>query len=132
MNWQELENDVRALAGKINSKPDIVIGIVRGGLIPARLLSSYLHVKDMYALTVKKAGEERKVTSEIIEDLRGKNILLVEDMLETGKSLVVAQKYLEIKGAKVMTACLYTMPQSEVMPDYSLHETKEVAKFPWE
>jgi len=86
----------------------------------------------MYALTVKKVGNERKVLSDITEDIAGKNILLVEDMLETGKSLVVAKKYLESKGASVKTACLYTMPQTEIAPDFSLHEVQEVQKFPWE
>lgn len=120
------------LASKIDYTPDIIIGIVRGGLIPARLLSSELKVKDMYALTVKKVGQEREVTIEILEDLSDKKILLVEDMLETGRSLVVAKEYLEKRGANVKTACLYTMPVSELKPDFSLKEVVEVMPFPWE
>ena len=132
MDWNELAQEVKKLTEKVDPKPDIIIGIVRGGLIPSRLLSSYLGVKEMYALTVKKVGDERKVTSEVSENLNGKRILLVEDMLETGKSLIVAKQYLESKGATVETACLYTMPISEVKPDYSLREVSEVARFPWE
>ncbi|HEY4522583.1 MAG TPA: phosphoribosyltransferase family protein [Candidatus Paceibacterota bacterium] len=132
MNWDVLHQEVKDLAAKVGDKPDIIIGIVRGGLIPARLLSSSLGVKEMYCLTVKKVGDERKVLSDITEDLSRKKILLVEDMLETGKSLQVAKEYLEAKGADVKTACLYTMPISEVKPDYSLKEISEVAHFPWE
>lgn len=132
MDWNELSQEVKILAGKITKKPDMIVGIVRGGLIPSRLLSSNLGVKEMYALTVKKVGNERKVTSEVSENLNGKRILLVEDMLETGKSLLVAKQYLESKGATVETACLYTMPISEVKPDYFLREISEVAHFPWE
>ena len=120
------------LAAKVDFAADIIVGIVRGGLVPARLLSTELGVKDMYALTVKKVGEERKVMSEILEDLHGKKILLVEDMLETGKSLIVAKEYLESKGAEVKTACLYTMPQSEIVPDFSIRQIGEVVHFPWE
>ncbi|OGG58320.1 hypothetical protein A2853_00155 [Candidatus Kaiserbacteria bacterium RIFCSPHIGHO2_01_FULL_55_17] len=132
MNWEELRAQVEILASKIDYTPDIIIGIVRGGLIPARLLSSELKVKDMYALTVKKVGQEREVTIEILEDLSDKKILLVEDMLETGRSLVVAKEYLEKRGANVKTACLYTMPVSELKPDFSLKEVVEVMPFPWE
>ncbi|MDE2078820.1 MAG: hypothetical protein KGI73_00370 [Patescibacteria group bacterium] len=132
MNWSDLEKEVESLASKVDFVPDLIIGIVRGGLIPARLLSSKLKVKDMYGLTVKKIGEARKVTSDILEDLSGKKILLVEDMLETGKSLVVAREYLIAKGADVKTACLYTMPISELKSDFFLGEVSEVARFPWE
>ena len=132
MTWQTLEEEIKNLLQKIEYAPDIIIGIVRGGVIPARLLSGLLKIKDMYCLTVKKIGEERKVTSEISEDLNGKRILLVEDMLETGKSLITARKYLESKGAQVKTASLYVTPISEVKPDYYLAEVKEVVQFPWD
>ena len=132
MTWQDLENKINALSAQINYSPDIIIGIVRGGIIPARLLSNSLKVKDMYCITVKKIGNERKVTSDVLEELQDKNILLVEDILETGKSLIVAKKHLVKKGAVVKTACLYIMPNSEIKPDYYLKEIREVAKFPWE
>ncbi len=132
MTWETLEQEVRELAQKVDYRPDYIVGVVRGGLIPARLLSSYLGIKDMYCLTVKKTEEGRMVTTEISADLAGKKVLLVEDMLETGKSLVVAKEYLESKGAEVKSACLYTMPISEVTPDFSLRQVEEVATFPWE
>lgn len=132
MNWETLEKEIRALAEKIDFKADIIIGIVRGGLVPARLLSSYLGVKKMYCLSVEKSGAERKVITEIRENISGKKIILVEDILETGQSLIVAKNYLESLGAIVKTACLYTMAISEVKPDFSLKEINEPLEFPWE
>jgi len=132
MTWKELTEEVSALSSTITFSPDYIVGIVRGGIVPARLLSRNLNVKDMYCLTVKKVGDERKVTSDILEDLTNKKILLVEDMLETGKSLVVAKQYLEKKGASVKIACLYSMPHSQVSPDFFLREIINVVSFPWE
>src|SRR5437016_5196221 len=132
MTWDNFQAEINSLSIKVNYTPDIIVGVVRGGIIPARLLSSYLNVKDMYCITVKKVGNERKVTNEILENIKGKQILLVEDMLETGKSLRAAKKYLEEKEAIVKTACLYTLPLSEIKPDYVLREVKEVITFPWE
>ncbi|KKR27625.1 MAG: Phosphoribosyltransferase [candidate division CPR2 bacterium GW2011_GWD1_39_7] len=132
MTWQEFEEELNTLSQKIDFTPDIIVGIVRGGLVPARLLSKSLKVKDMYCLTVKKVGEERKVMSEIKEDFNNKNILLVEDMLETGRSLKVAEDYLLNKGANVKTVCFYVMSISEIKPDFYLKEVEVLPVFPWE
>ncbi len=132
MSWEKLEQEIRILSEEIDYQPDIIIGVVRGGLIPARLLSTSLRVKEMYCLTVQKVGEERRVTSEIIEDISGKGVLLVEDALETGRSLVVAAEYLAQRGAQVKTACLYTIQQTEIPPDFSLGQVGTIPTFPWE
>jgi len=132
MTWQELQKELKLLQNKINYSPDIIVGIVRGGIVPARILSSYLNVKNMFCLNVKKIGNQREVSTAINENISGKNILLVEDMLETGKSLIVAKKYLEQKGATVKTVCLYTMQISKIMPDYFIKEVANAIKFPWE
>lgn len=132
MDWKNFEQEIAALSHKIDAPFDIIVGVVRGGVVPARMLSSRLGVKKMYCISVEKDGNERKVVTEINEDIDGKKILLIEDMLETGQSLVVAKKYLENKGAHVATGCLYTMPISVVHPDYSLGEVEAVVKFPWE
>jgi uncharacterized protein len=132
MDWQIFESEIGILSKKIDYQPDIIIGITRGGLVPARLLSRDLQVKDMHCLTVRKVGEERKVVDEILDNLVGKNILLVEDMLETGRSLVVAKQYLESKGATVKTVCLYIMEITEIEPDFYIRLVQEVEKFPWD
>lgn len=132
MEWKYFEQEIKKLSHKIDCKLDVIIGISRGGVVPARLLSTLLNVKEMYCLSVKKIKKERKVVTNISEGLTEKNILLVEDMLETGKSLDIAKKYLESKGAKVKTACLYTMPISIIKPTFYLRQIKEVEKFPWD
>jgi hypothetical protein len=134
MEWSQFEEEIKKLAEKINSEfqPDLIIGIMRGGAVPARLLSRELGVKSMYGISVEKSGGNRNVITEINIDLKGKKVLLVEDMLETGRSLIVAKKYLEDQGAQVKTTCLYTMPQSEIKPDYFLSEVENTQKFPWE
>jgi hypoxanthine phosphoribosyltransferase len=132
MNWEEFDREVRSLAKKIEYAPDVVIGIARGGVIPAVLLARSLKVKDMYALKVRREGDERTVIAETIPDVMGLKILLVEDTIETGRSLIAAKQYLESKGAEVRTACLYTTPISEIEPDYTLREVPKVMLFPWE
>src|SRR3989338_2737349 len=101
MDWELFIREIEALSEKVDFRPDIIIGIARGGVIPARLLSTHLQVKEMHCLTVKKISGGRKIATEILENLEHKKVLLIEDMLESGKSLEAAKGYLESKGAEV-------------------------------
>lgn len=132
MDWQRIEKEIKKLAIMINTQPDIIVAVIRGGLIPARLLAKHLSIKDMFALTVKKVDDERKIFSSVEQNLTGIKVLLVEDVLESGKSIIVAREYLESLGAHVTTASLYYQPHTELVPTYSLGEIKEVPIFPWD
>lgn len=132
MNWQEFEIEIQHLSDLISYKPDYIVGIVRGGLIPARILSKLINVKSIFCLNVEKKDGQRTLCSNVEFSLKNKKILLIEDMLETGKSLIIAKKWLEEKGAEVKTACLYIMPVSECKPDFYLKEIHEVIRFPWD
>ncbi len=132
MTWDEFDQKMKTLATKVTRKPEAIVAVVRGGLVPARLLARDLHVKDVYAITVRRVGTERKITVDIVEDITGKRVLLVEDMIETGRGLMLAKEHLEAKGALVETACLYIMPTSEIKPDFFLQEVTDVVRFPWE
>lgn len=131
-NWDVFTNEIKKFAKSIDYQPDCIIGIARGGVIPAVLLAEYLKVKDMYTLKVRIEGNERKIIAEVFTDISNKNVLLVEDMLETGQSMAVVKNYLQQKGAKVKTACLYVMAKTEFVPDYYLREVSEKPRFPWE
>ena len=131
MDWNEFEKETRKLANMIDYKPDMIVGIARGGVIPATLLAKMLEVADVYIIKMHRDGNERLISADIFTDIDKKNILLVEDMIETGKSLIAGKKFLEERGASVRTACLYTMPMSEIQPDYFLRQENRIAQFPW-
>lgn len=132
MNWQEYLNSVDDLTKLITNKPDIIVAIVRGGLVTARLLVTSLGVKEVYCLTVQKTDKSRNLTTQITVDIRGKKVLIVEDALETGKSLEVVKKYVESLGAEVQTLAMYVWPKSVIVPDYYLKITDNIPTFPWE
>ena len=130
MDWKTFEDETMNLARMIDYAPDMVVGIARGGVIPAALLSKSLGVKDMFTLKLEREND-RRISADALPDISGKKILLVEDMLETGRGLKNGKKFLEERGARVMTACLYTMPISETTPDFFLRQVGEVVDFPW-
>jgi hypoxanthine phosphoribosyltransferase len=136
MGWSDFEDEIDKLADKIQAGDttyDALVGITRGGVIPARLLVARLAIDDMYCINVRKQGVRRVVTTPITEDLTDKHVLIVEDVLESGRSLDIAKEYLEQeKRAHVGTAALYFMDITEASVDYSLKKVESPPYFPWE
>lgn len=130
MNWDELQDYTVKLCSKIDFKPELIVAVARGGVIPAVMIAEKLGIKDMYSVTVKKQEGKRKIMTKITERIQGKKILLVEDAIDTGKSMLVVKKYLENEGALVKTAALFVKGSAEIMPDYSLDMKSDVT-FPW-
>lgn len=132
MSWEAFTSEIKGLGKRINYTPDCIVGIARGGVVPAVLLSKQLNIIDMYVLKVRVEGTKRTIIAEVFTDISKKNVLLVEDMLESGKSMIVVKDYLESKGAEVKTACLYIMPQTKIKPDFYLKVITKKVTFPWE
>ncbi|MFH1439312.1 MAG: phosphoribosyltransferase family protein [Candidatus Woesearchaeota archaeon] len=142
MKWTYFNNEIKELSAKINYIPDMILCIIRGGVIPGTCLSEILGIKDFHTIKVTRKFDGRSDTNKndpwqrevenIALDVWDKEILLVEDMLETGKGMIAVKEFLESRGAKVKTACLYIMPKTLIEPDFYLRKITEVEMFPWE
>jgi len=66
-------------------KPDIIVGITRGGLWPAMMLSHYLGIK-MHTLDVRLRDGDIKENAKYLKSqmLKGSKILIVDDINDTG------------------------------------------------
>ncbi|HLC36519.1 MAG TPA: phosphoribosyltransferase family protein [archaeon] len=130
MHWDEFTSEIAKLIKKIGFNANVVVGITRGGVIPARILCSKMKINEMYCINIDKSAQ--RVITPIEADLSNKRIILIEDVLESATNMTVARKYLEGKGAEVKTAALYYLENSKELPDYFLSEAKKVPSFPWE
>ena len=117
----------KTLAKKIirsGFEPDVVVGISRGGLVPARLLCDYLHIHDLTSIKIQHYfGTERQEGAVLKYPLRAnikdKNVLLVDDVNDTGKSLVAALEHLNEFGAKdIRTAVMHEKAGSLIKVNY--------------
>ncbi|MDP7323974.1 MAG: phosphoribosyltransferase family protein, partial [Candidatus Woesearchaeota archaeon] len=131
MEWEDLTKNVAKLCSKITFKPDVIVGIARGGIVPALLVAHSLGVQNYFMIKMKREGSERKILADVSMDLKGKKVLIVEDMLETGRSLEVARAYFDSLGAKTSTCCLYVMHKTNVRADFFLDTIDIIPKFPW-
>ncbi|MHA1937105.1 MAG: phosphoribosyltransferase, partial [Candidatus Thorarchaeota archaeon] len=120
-------------------KPDAVVGIARGGWIPARILSDVLYADTLqnirieYYSDVGKKGREPKITQPITGSMEGRRILLVDEVADTGDSLYYAIDHVRTLGAgDVRTAVLHWKPWSRVKPDFYMVQTESWTVYPWE
>lgn len=137
----EIEDLCYKLAKKIKKSRfvfDVIVAIGRGGWIPARYLADYLgNIVNMASVKVehyvginKRAKAE--ITQEVNTNVRGKNILLVDDVSDSGDSLIIAKRHLIKRGARsVKIATLHHKPWSAIRPDFFVKETKCWVIYPW-
>lgn len=139
IGWQEASEKCEKLAKKIDFQPEIIIGISRGGLVPARILSDVMDIKNLGILGLKfykgigKTDDKPAVTQDLAIEIQGRKILIVDDIADSGRSLVFAKEYLEKKNpAEIRIATIHYKESSLVKPDYYLEETKAWVVYPWE
>ncbi len=142
LSWQDIEKQCLEIARKIRREKiefDIIVALSRGGLIPGRLLSDYLANEELYTVRVKfysgigETHEKPRIIHPVQIDVRGKKVLLVDDIADTGRSLLLAKQHLEERGCgEVTVATLVKKPKSIVEPDIYIMETNAWVVFPWE
>ena len=144
VTWDEIEDWCKSLSDKIISGeiPDAIIGMSRGGLVPARIVSDKLLRKELYAvktehwgLTASKDGMA-KLKQGLSSDIRGMNVLIIDDITDTGQSMKVALDYVKSQSPKsVKTAAMLHISHSEFIPDYFAREISDSQWtwfiFPW-
>ena len=140
--WNQVYEMLLDLADRIRSdgfKPDIIVGISRGGWYPARILSDLLDnpyitsVGAEFYVGLYEANREPRLTQPIAVDVFDKRILLVDDVVDTGKSAVLVKNHLCRLGAKEnKLLTLYYKPWSTIKPDFYGKETSDWIVFPWE
>lgn len=91
-SWQNVESQTQDILRQINLdswRPDYVVGLTRGGLVPANLISQYLEVP-MECLKVSLRDDNAQPESNLwmAEDAyEGKKILIVDDINDSGATL---------------------------------------------
>jgi uncharacterized protein len=140
ISWSEYGNLAEALAEKIRAtgrRYDLVVGIARGGIPVAMVVSDHLDVKIDF-VNVKSYNDIGKRTpprilSTLTEGIAGKNILLVDDLVDQGDTMAFMKKYLmDQKPKSLDTAVMFKKPWSKAEPDFFLETVSEWIVFPFE
>lgn len=145
VSWDEIVEWSRGLARIIRQsgyKPDVVIAVARGGYVPARLLCDFLMIENLLSIQSQHWTEAAKVAERAIikfqypVDLSGMNALIVDDIVDTGESLILAKDFVlrTWRPKEVRIAVLqWISPVAKIKPDYYYIEVKEWVwfQYPW-
>ena len=140
--WTQVYNMLLGLSDKIREsgfKPDVIVGVCRGGWPPARVLSDLLdnpnlaNARAEFYLGIAETNAEPTISVPLSVPVEGKKILVVDEVADTGRSLkVVKEHILERKAAEVRVATVYCKFWSITKPDYFAKESSCWIVFPWE
>lgn len=143
ISWAEGVALSERLAGHIMESgyaPDVIVAVSRGGLVPARIISDVLGVDDVVSIGVKYWGlaqrrAERPVLYHGIEPgvVRGRKVLVVDEVADTGHTLLLVKNLLDLMGAEAKTAVLHLKTTSQYTPDYYAERIEEWVwiSYPW-
>ena len=142
-----------SLAEKIENsdyKPDMIIGVSRGGCFPAITIHEYLNYKGInceYNVISAKSYENNVRQNNVFIDIskhtedclnRCNRILIIDDVFDSGYTIMNICNYLynmKLSSDKFKIATVYYKPncnKTTIVPDFYIEETDKWIVFPHE
>jgi hypothetical protein len=136
VGWTTYHDLARKLAATIRShaiETDQIVAIARGGLTFGHILSDFLRIPvatfTIQSFTDIQNQGEIKITEPLKSPIKGKSILLVDDVADSGTTLKRALSYLNgFKPKKITTVTMFFKPRSVYRPDFF---AKQIANTKW-
>lgn len=152
LTWDDITDSCKILSNKIiesQYKFDAIVGIQRGGCIPAVIMSHLLSVSVYYSLGIRTTSSEKIksirlntptiINIDVLKEIHGKNILIIDDVTNTGKTLQIAQtEVMKFNPLSCKTAVLFWDGDYDeadfqtCKADYYSRYTPGWVVFPWE
>ena len=148
ISWNALQGSCTRLASDIASNVTHIVGVSRGGLIPATILAHQLNIPRVYTVGMSSYGNEtsssKKKSPIIYQNCFEQNasditpddrILLVDDICDTGDSFNVILDFASNRNIRnIITASLYVRSTSNYIPIYysSMIDDDRWIVFPYE
>lgn len=141
-NVEELVRKIIVSIEESDWEPEIIVGISRGGLLPAVMLSHYFECPMQPLVWSTRDTEQQESNCWLAEDAAaGKHTLIVDDIIDTGKTISQIMDDWDLSvvqnidwGNTVKVAGLQLRDSSEYDPAYvgELITNSEWQVYPWE
>jgi len=143
-NWEYIYGLCRDVANGVRAAefdPDVIVALARGGWFAGRCCCDFLGLDDLTSLKMEhyvgtaSKGADPEVRYPMPEgSVAGKDVLIVDDIADTGESLRHAHEYVAGRDPDaVRTATLQLLHTSEFEPDFVGERLDEWAwiVYPW-
>lgn len=139
ISWERFEQLVRLLAEQVESfEPQIILGIARGGLFPATMLSFILR-REFYPIRLTRRYEDAVVREKPVwlvrppEKVRGRRVLIVDEIVDSGHTLALAaEEVLGLQAVEARTASLFAHSWAQPRPDFVALTSDALILNPWD
>ncbi len=139
ISWPELHRDTRLLCHALMEKGPFkgIIAIARGGMIPAALVARELEIRIVDTISVKSYNHQAQTAPRVIKapqadimGAEGEGVLVIDDLVDTGKTLELVRKLYP----KAHFATVYAKPAGRAMVDSYITEVSQDTWifFPWD
>lgn len=140
VDWLEWGDKAYDLAEKILQDKfqfDRIVPLATGGLTLSRAMKDYLGITKVSSLHITFYDgigtrlDSPVITQSVAANVQGENILIFDDINDSGQSLKTASTYLKMRGANsIKTASVFQKPTTVYPSDYYVAETNEWIIFP--
>jgi xanthine phosphoribosyltransferase len=142
VSWDQFHRDARALAWRLaHAGPfDAIVCITRGGLVPAAIVARELGIRVIETVCVASYAHatqgELQLLKTVAADIvakgggRGKGVLIVDDLVDTGKTAKLVRDLLP----EAHFAAVYAKPLGRPQVDTFITEVSQDTWifFPWD
>jgi len=139
ISWSKLNELLIRLAETIQRdyRPDLVVGIAKGGVIPGVYLSSAFRV-DFLPIKLSCRNNEEIISTQPIwrvyptDLVKGKRVLVVDDIIIAARTLKMAVEEIRTKGAKEIRTATLAAHSDSIRPDWVAFVTDALIIWPWD
>lgn len=145
LTWRDVEELISKVVMQLNTPYDSLLLITRGGIIPGGMIAEALKMKDVLTASVIFAQDSslraelswprfQQFPTDIL--LKGKKILVVDNMWDRGRTIVSVASRIKAAGGFPETAVLHWKQNRSLFreeePDYYAEITDDWIFYPWQ
>lgn len=148
VDWEQISKSIDKICKDMimsDVQIDSVVGLSRGGLIPAVMIANQLGVREVYSYGIKSYSNQTRGDIDTYQhvhtdNIKGDNIVVVDDISDRGDTMGYVKRQLCSTNTKpwrhknIHTCTLCIKEHSDFMPtwyDFTL-KSDEWIIFPWE
>ena len=143
LTWTDLDRLIHELLPQFRQTYDALLMITRGGIVPGGILSEALDIKYLLTAAVEfHTGVQKRLAWPTFLQfpgdslLRGRRILIVDDVWGSGRTIMTVKSRVEAANAVPELCVLHYKPGESMFPDaapdYYAAVTDAWVLYPWE
>jgi hypoxanthine phosphoribosyltransferase len=143
LSWAHFDQMVERLAREIQARyrPDAVVGVAHGGVFLGGALAHALRAEFFPVRITRRSRDQRKsgtkggkprLLGEMPRELKGRRVLIVDDVAASGETLELAQRLARDVGSRQVKTASLIQREAGYAPTWTALATDDIVVFPWD